>query len=166
VEQVVPREELCSLIEPVYPKVGQGSPPVGVERMLRLYFLQQWFNLSDTAVEESLDESVTLRGFVKVRCRGIAKNGSWVFAFCGLGNLFLARKKLLGMPAAYRGRKPPQRSREANAKASLLFLRRTTSLGALCLASGPCRQRWFRGFLDSHIASVAINSGCPTQSGG
>src|ERR1035441_7776186 len=59
-EQVVPGAELCALIEPVYPKAGPGRPPVGVERMLRLYFLQQWFNLSDPAVEEALYESVSL----------------------------------------------------------------------------------------------------------
>jgi len=40
---------LCRVIEPVYPKAGR--PPVGVERMLRIYFLQHWFNLSDTATE-------------------------------------------------------------------------------------------------------------------
>ena len=40
-------------IEPFYPKAGNGRPPVGVERMLRIYFLQQWFNLSDPAVEEA-----------------------------------------------------------------------------------------------------------------
>src|SRR5437660_9562721 len=45
--QVVPWGELCALIEPHYPKAGGGRPPVGVERMLRIYFLQQWFNLSD-----------------------------------------------------------------------------------------------------------------------
>src|SRR3981081_3671333 len=49
-EQVVPWRELCALIEPHYPKPGNGRPPVGVERMLRIYFLQQWFNLSDPAV--------------------------------------------------------------------------------------------------------------------
>src|SRR5271169_825258 len=51
-EQVVPWGKLCSLIEPYYPKAGNGRPAVGVDRMLRLYFLQQWFNLSDPAVEE------------------------------------------------------------------------------------------------------------------
>jgi len=65
-ERVVPWAELCALIEPVYPKAGQGRPPVGVERMLRLYFLQQWFNLSDPAVEEALYESVSLRAFVDI----------------------------------------------------------------------------------------------------
>jgi hypothetical protein len=43
-EQVVPWRELCALVEPHYPKPGKGRPPVGVERMLRIYFLQQWFN--------------------------------------------------------------------------------------------------------------------------
>src|SRR6266550_2740232 len=49
-EQVVPWRELCALVEPHYPKPGKGRPPVGVERMLRIYFLQQWFTLSDSAV--------------------------------------------------------------------------------------------------------------------
>src|SRR5260370_41356037 len=65
-EQVVLWAEWCALIEPVYPKAGPGRPPVGVERMLRLYFLQQWFNLSDPAVEEALYESVSLRGCVDI----------------------------------------------------------------------------------------------------
>lgn len=60
-EQVVPWGELCLLVEPVYPKPGNGRPPVGLEWMLRLYFLQQWFNLSDPAVEEALYESVSMR---------------------------------------------------------------------------------------------------------
>jgi IS5 family transposase len=63
-EQVVPWRELCALIEPYYPKPGNGRPPVGVERMLRMYFLQQWFNLSDPAVEEALYDSAVMRQFV------------------------------------------------------------------------------------------------------
>ena len=43
-EPVVPWGELCELIEPYYPKPGNGWPPVGLERMLRIYLLQQWFN--------------------------------------------------------------------------------------------------------------------------
>jgi IS5 family transposase len=65
-EQVVPWRELCALIEPHYPKPGNGRPPVGVERMLRIYFLQQWFNLSDPAVEEALYDSVVMRQFVGI----------------------------------------------------------------------------------------------------
>src|SRR6202795_145295 len=65
-EQVVPWAELCALIEPVYPKAGNGRQPVGVERMLRVYFLQQWFNLSDPAVEEVLYDSAGMRQFVGI----------------------------------------------------------------------------------------------------
>jgi IS5 family transposase len=65
-EQVVPWAELCGLIEPHYPKAGNGRRPVGLERMLRIYFLQQWFNLSDPAVEEALYDSVVMRDFVGI----------------------------------------------------------------------------------------------------
>jgi transposase, IS5 family len=65
-EQVVPWREMCALVEPHYPKAGNGRPPVGVERMLRIYFLQQWFNLSDPAVEEALYDSEALRAFVGI----------------------------------------------------------------------------------------------------
>jgi IS5 family transposase len=65
-EHVVPWSTLCELTEPFYPKPGNGRPPVGVERMLRIYFLQQWFNLSDPAVEEALYDSLAMRRFVGV----------------------------------------------------------------------------------------------------
>jgi IS5 family transposase len=65
-DRVVPWRELCARIEPVYPKAGNGRPPVGVERMLRMYFLQHWFNLSDPAVEEALYDSPILRAFVGI----------------------------------------------------------------------------------------------------
>jgi IS5 family transposase len=65
-EMVVPWGELCAEIEPFYPKAGNGRPPVGLERMLRMYFLQQWFNLSDPAVEEALYDSVAMRHFVAI----------------------------------------------------------------------------------------------------
>jgi IS5 family transposase len=65
-EQVVPWRELCALIDPHYPKPGNGRPPLGVERMLRIYFVQQWFNLSDPGVEEALYDSASLRQFVGI----------------------------------------------------------------------------------------------------
>ena len=65
-ERVVPWSALCALIEPFYPKPGNGRPPIGVERMLRLYFLQQWFNLSDPGVEEGLYDSQAMRRFVGI----------------------------------------------------------------------------------------------------
>src|SRR6202043_1987454 len=68
-ERVVPWSALCALcalIEPFYRKPGNGRPAVGVERMLRIYFLQQWFNLSDPAVEEALYDSSVMRQFVGI----------------------------------------------------------------------------------------------------
>ena len=65
-ERVVAWAELVALIEPHYPKADNGSPPVGLERMLRIYFLQQWFNLSDPAVEDALYDSLTMRALVGI----------------------------------------------------------------------------------------------------
>jgi IS5 family transposase len=65
-ERVVPWSALCALIEPIYPRPGNGRPPVGVERMLRIYFLQHRFNLSDPAVEEALYDSQAMRRFVGI----------------------------------------------------------------------------------------------------
>ena len=65
--RVVPWVDLAATIAPVYPKPeGAGRPPVGVERMLRLHCLQQWFNLSDPAVEEALYDSRAMRQFVGI----------------------------------------------------------------------------------------------------
>ena len=68
-EQVVPWAELCALIEPYYPKAGNGRQPVGVERMLRVYFLQQWFNLSDR-----VDEIQRAKNRTKSRVRSKAEH--------------------------------------------------------------------------------------------
>jgi IS5 family transposase len=65
-ELVVPWAELVALVEPHYPKAGNGRRPVGLERMLRIYFLQQWFNLSDPAVEEALNDSSVMREFAGI----------------------------------------------------------------------------------------------------
>lgn len=65
--RVVPWAELTAAITPFYPKAeGAGRPPVGIERMLRLHCLQQWFNLSDPAVEEALYDSRAMRQFVGI----------------------------------------------------------------------------------------------------
>ncbi len=62
----MPWAQLRSLIEPYYPKEGNGRPPVGLGIMLRIYFLQHWFNLSDPASEEALYDSPALRRFAGV----------------------------------------------------------------------------------------------------
>jgi len=65
-DKIVPWSLLCDLIEPFYPKAGNGRPPVGLERMLRIYFLQHYFNLSDPGAEEALYESRSMCRFVGV----------------------------------------------------------------------------------------------------
>jgi IS5 family transposase len=65
-EQIVPWSELLALVEPQYAKAGKGRQPVGLSIMLRTYFVQQWFNLSDPGVEEALYESPVLQRFVGV----------------------------------------------------------------------------------------------------
>ena len=66
-DQVVPWSELCAVIEPFYPRPsGAGRRPVGVERMLRIHFLQHWFALSDPSAEEALYDSRAMRRFAGI----------------------------------------------------------------------------------------------------
>ena len=65
-DAVIPWDRLLALITPHYPKAGTGRQPAGLERMLRIYCLQQWFNLSDPAAEEALDDSDAMRRFVRL----------------------------------------------------------------------------------------------------
>src|SRR6185436_13644665 len=65
-EQVVPWARLVARLQPFYPKGERGRPPVGLERMLRLYFLQQWYGLADEALEDALYDSQALRGFAGI----------------------------------------------------------------------------------------------------
>lgn len=67
-DRVVPWGEIAAVIEPHYPKPGTegGRPPIALEKMLRIYFLQAWFNLSDPAVEEALYDSAAMRSFVGI----------------------------------------------------------------------------------------------------
>ena len=62
-ENLVPWEEFCKVIEPFYPKAGNGRPPVGLERILRMYFIANWFNLSDVACEDALYDIEAFRDF-------------------------------------------------------------------------------------------------------
>ena len=63
-ESVVPWARVVAVIEPFYPKSGKrGRPPIGLARMLRMYFVQQWYGLADEAVEDALYDSQALRDF-------------------------------------------------------------------------------------------------------
>jgi IS5 family transposase len=65
-DQVVPWARLVGLIVPRYPEGKRGRPPVGIERMLRIYFLQQWYALADEALEDALYDSQALRNFAGI----------------------------------------------------------------------------------------------------
>jgi transposase, IS5 family len=65
-DQVIPWEAMLCLIEPHYPKAGNGTQPLPMARMLRIYFMQQWFNLSDPGMEDSLYDSESMRRFAQI----------------------------------------------------------------------------------------------------
>ena len=65
-EALVPWAQFCALIEPHYPKAGNGRPPVGLERMLRMYFVANWFNLADEACEDALYDIAAFRDFCRI----------------------------------------------------------------------------------------------------
>ena len=63
---IVPWSALCAVIEPHYLRAGNGRPPIRLERMLRIHFIQHWFNLADLACEEALYDSASLRRFAGI----------------------------------------------------------------------------------------------------
>ena len=105
-DSIIPWPELQALIEPYYPKAGNGRQPIGLSIMLRVYFLQHWFNLSDPGAEDALYESPVLRRFAGVDLgRAAAPDETSILRFrhlleehelCGrildTVNLFLERK--------------------------------------------------------------------------
>ena len=71
-ETLIPWTKLVAVIKPFYPKGERGRPPVGLERMLRVYFLQQWYALADEALEDALYDSQALQSFA---CIDLAAEG-------------------------------------------------------------------------------------------
>lgn len=65
-EKVVPWARLVAVIEPHYPTGKRGRPPIGIERMLRIYFLQQWYALADEALEDAIYDSQAMRTFAGI----------------------------------------------------------------------------------------------------
>lgn len=75
-EQIVPWKELTAVIAPFYPvPKGAGRKPKGIERMLRIYFMQHWFALSDPGAEEALYDSRVMRAFTQIVFGGRARPG-------------------------------------------------------------------------------------------
>jgi len=112
-EAVIPWAKLLAVIEPFYPKGKRGRPPLGLERMLRVYFLQQWYglkSLAEGAEKEALKAAekikASVRAFVehpfhivknlfryrKVRYRGLAKNGHQLYVLFGLANVMIGAR--------------------------------------------------------------------------
>jgi IS5 family transposase len=69
-DAVIPWSRLLSLIEPHYPKAGNGTQPKPMEQMLRIYFMQNWFNLSDPQAEDSLYDIESMRRFAGIELMG------------------------------------------------------------------------------------------------
>jgi len=69
-EEIIPWQSLIAVIEPFYPKGKRGRPPVGLERMLRMYFLQQWYGLADEALEDAIYDSQAMQGFTGIHLAG------------------------------------------------------------------------------------------------
>ena len=65
-EEIIPWASLLAVLEPFYPKGERGRPPIGLERMLRIYFLQQWYGLADEALEDAIYDSQAMRGFARI----------------------------------------------------------------------------------------------------
>eukprot|EP01137_Pigoraptor_chileana_P018482 Opistho-2@78026 len=65
-DKVVPWAVLVQIVEPHYPKAKTGRPPFPIETMLRIHYLQQWFGLSDPAMEEALHDVPLYREFAKL----------------------------------------------------------------------------------------------------
>ena len=65
-EAAVPWAKLLAVVEPFYPAGRRGRPPLGLERMRRVYFLQQWYGLADEALEDALYDRQALRGFARI----------------------------------------------------------------------------------------------------
>ncbi len=65
-DEIIPWDEWVGIIEPHYPKGKRGRPPMGIEKMLRMYLLQIWFNLSDPATEDAIYDSYAMRKFTGI----------------------------------------------------------------------------------------------------
>ena len=65
-DEIIPWDEWVGVIEPYYPKGKRGRPPMGIEKMLRMYLLQIWFNLSDPATEDAIYDSYAMRKFTGI----------------------------------------------------------------------------------------------------
>ena len=109
-DEIIPWDEWVSVIEPYYPKGKRGRPPMGIEKMLRMYLLQIWFNLSDweryiehckSSIRSKVEHVFRIIecqfGYKKVVYRGLKKNENRLYALFACANLYslaIASRKL------------------------------------------------------------------------
>ena len=65
-DQIIPWQHWIDLIKDYYPSGKRGRPPRGIETMLRMYLMQNWFNLSDAAIEDAIYDSYAMRSFMHI----------------------------------------------------------------------------------------------------
>ncbi len=65
-EEIISWDEWVEFVRPYYPAGKRGRPTKGIEKMLRMYLLQTWFNLSDEGVEDAIYDSYAFRKFMKI----------------------------------------------------------------------------------------------------
>jgi len=65
-DEIIPWDEWVGIIKPFYPAGKRGRPPMGIEKMLRMYLLQSWFNLSDPGTEDAIYDSYAMRRFTGI----------------------------------------------------------------------------------------------------
>ena len=108
--EIIPWDEWVSVIEPYYPKGKRGRPPMGIEKMLRMYLLQIWFNLSDweryiehckSSIRSKVEHVFRIIkcqfGYKKVVYRGLKKNENRLYVLFACANLYslaIAGRKL------------------------------------------------------------------------
>ena len=80
-ERVVPWADLVDLIAPYYPEGKNGRPPFALETMLRVHFMQQWFSLSDPAMEEAFFDTPLYREFAQLSAHGRLPDESTILRF-------------------------------------------------------------------------------------
>jgi IS5 family transposase len=136
-DQVVPWKSLLGLIEPFYPVAGRGRHPYPLETMLRVHLMQNWFGLSDPAMEESLYEITPMRAFAGLSLNGPIPDETTILNFRRLLETNALAPEILSRVNAYLGRKG-------------LMLKRGTIVDATIIAA-PSSTKNARGERDPEM---------------
>ncbi len=104
-EQVIPWKSLLNLIEPLYPIAGRGRQPYPLDTMLRIHLMQNWFGLSDPAMEEALYEITPVRAFAQLALTGPIPDETTILNFRHLLEEYQLAPEILGRVNAYLARK-------------------------------------------------------------